>query len=300
MTASTGVIAIDVGGTAVKGALVTRDAPTVPVGRAEHVTGSGDAEKSLQAVVDCIRDVDAYAKENGVNVEGCGVATAGPLDLDCSITTKPQLGWYDFPLRDRLLRALGGMDVVIDNDANAAALGCWLHTAGTGRSLLLVTVSTGIGGGFVDERGLIFHGSMGGAGEIGHLLFGEHECEYDHEGPCLEGSASGSGIRKRFGIEPKDADRELRMLIADEVGRGLVAPALLYEPASIVFMGSVAIGYQRADERQGIKQGERFLDIVRSRIMKSTATHADIPISLTPFGTDTGIIGAAALVLTQK
>ena len=78
-------------------------------------------------------------------------------------------GWEEIPLPDQL-QAEFGVPAAVDNDANVAALGEWRFGAGQGAaSLLYVTISTGIGGGWV-LGGRIWGGADGMAGEIGHMI----------------------------------------------------------------------------------------------------------------------------------
>ncbi|NOT34923.1 MAG: ROK family protein, partial [Candidatus Eisenbacteria bacterium] len=102
--------------------------------------------------------------------------------------------WHDEPVRDELERRLGRR-VVVDNDANLAALA--EHRLGAGRdahTLVLVTLGTGIGCGMVID-GRVHRGAWGGAGELGHIPLGDGalECACGVPG-CVEPEASASGL----------------------------------------------------------------------------------------------------------
>ena len=108
-------------------------------------------------------------------------------------------GWEEVPLCERLEAELG-VPAFMDNDANTAALGEHRYGAGRGRdSLLYITVSTGVGGGWI-LNGQTWSGADGVAGEIGHMVV-------DPQGPtcvcgkrgCVEVMASGLGIAQRAG-----------------------------------------------------------------------------------------------------
>ncbi|HEY9723520.1 MAG TPA: ROK family protein [Oscillatoriaceae cyanobacterium] len=127
-----------------------------------------------------------------------GVGSVGPLDLESgTILSPPNFpGWARVPLRKMLTEALG-VPVVVDNDANVAALAEYRFGAGQGaRSLVYATISTGIGGGLVIE-GRLLRGLGGGAGEFGHQTL-------EPDGPlcgcgnfgCLEALASGTAIAR--------------------------------------------------------------------------------------------------------
>lgn len=111
-----------------------------------------------------------------------GVSFGGPVDDRAGVVRLSHHvpGWENFPLRDRL-QAEFGVPVAVDNDANAGALGEWAWGVGRGaQSLLYVTVSTGVGGGWV-LNGQVWRGHNRMAGEFGHMTL-------DPDGPlCLCG-----------------------------------------------------------------------------------------------------------------
>ena len=159
----------------------------------------------------------------------------------------------DFPMRSRLEQLLGRR-VVIDNDANCAALA--EHTAGAARGArvsLTITVGTGVGCGIVVD-GRVLRGSFGGAGEIGHLPLGSSgpACGCGVVG-CAEPMASGSGLVARAqeagmvvtsarevfdSADPRAAAVIERMI--DHLARMLGAATTLLNPDVIVVGGGVA------------------------------------------------------------
>ena len=125
-----------------------------------------------------------------------GVSFGGPVDATRGLVRLSHHvpGWEEIPLADRL-RAELGAPAAVDNDANVAALGEWRFGAGQGTaSLLYVTISTGIGGGWV-LGGRIWGGADGMAGEIGHMIVrpGGALCVCGRRG-CTEAEASGWAI----------------------------------------------------------------------------------------------------------
>ena len=125
-----------------------------------------------------------------------GVSFGGPVDAARGLVRLSHHvpGWEEIPLADRL-RAELGAPAAVDNDANVAALGEWRFGAGQGAaSLLYVTISTGIGGGWV-LGGRIWGGVDGMAGEIGHMIvrLGGAPCACGRRG-CAEAEASGWAI----------------------------------------------------------------------------------------------------------
>jgi glucokinase len=125
-----------------------------------------------------------------------GVSFGGPVDAARGLVRLSHHipGWEEVPLAERL-RAELGAPAAVDNDANVAALGEWRFGAGQGAaSLLYVTISTGIGGGWV-LGGRIWGGADGMAGEIGHTIVrpGGRLCACGRRG-CAEAEACGWAI----------------------------------------------------------------------------------------------------------
>ncbi|MGB3305582.1 MAG: ROK family protein [Thermomicrobiales bacterium] len=136
-------------------------------------------------------------------IAGIGVSFGGHVDVTRGVILRSLHvpGWDDFPIRDRL-SAQFHAPVAIENDANAGALGEWRFGAGRGRrDMLYVTVSTGVGGGWIlDDR--LMRGCDGMAGEIGHMLVRPDGpvCSCGRRG-CLEAVASGRAIARRAAEE---------------------------------------------------------------------------------------------------
>lgn len=134
---------------------------------------------------------------SGAEVAGVGVAAPGSLDrARGTVLESHNLGWFGLPLLDRV-KAATGLPTIVENDANCAAYGEWWQGAGRGfRSVLGITLGTGIGGGIVVD-GRPFLGATGAAGEIGHTTveFGGRRCTCGGRG-CLEAYASGPGIAR--------------------------------------------------------------------------------------------------------
>jgi len=139
---------------------------------------------------------------SGVDLAGIGIGVPGIIDLQTGfLYESPNLpGWQDYPVRDEIERRLR-TTVVLENDANAAALGeKWLGAAASVDDMCMFTLGTGVGGGLV-LNGRIWHGMTGMAGELGHV-------NVDPEGPpcncgsrgCLEQLASATAV-KRMAIE---------------------------------------------------------------------------------------------------
>ena len=146
-----------------------------------------------------------------------GVSFGGPVDAARGLVRLSHHvpGWEEIPLAEQL-RAEFGAPAAVDNDANVAALGEWRFGAGQGAaSLLYVTISTGIGGGWV-LGGRIWGGADGMAGEIGHMIVrpGGAACACGRRG-CTEAEAmrlgdrgEGTGTTGSWGLDCRSAGVE--------------------------------------------------------------------------------------------
>lgn len=209
-------LAVDIGGTHMRAARVRADG-RVEAKRRMATPESGQPEAVLDAVRRLLTSVQASdgsaavadpdavrgnRRGSGVDARGprgVGVAVPGPLNPDSGLVYEPpnMVGWGTYPLAARLAERVG-LPVWIHNDANLAALGEARHGAGLGHDpLLYLTVSTGIGGGIIQE-GQIYAGAHGLAAECGHMVVRARgpRCNAGHEG-CLEALASGTAIARR-------------------------------------------------------------------------------------------------------
>ncbi len=143
--------------------------------------------------VDLLREAAACLSENA-RPRGIGIAVAGVLDLDAGrVVDSPNLpALRDFRLLEALQDAFSSVPVRMINDASAAALGEYFAGAGAGcRSMFIMTLGTGVGGGFVQD-GELWGGASGMAGEIGHMVIERDGklCNCGSRG-CLEAYFSG-------------------------------------------------------------------------------------------------------------
>ncbi len=201
------VLGVDIGGTKVAVGLLR--------GRAHHPVAVRrfPTEKAAMPpeMVDYTTEVaEKLAKEHGPggleSVAGIGVGAPGLVCAETGVVLRARnLGWRDAPLR-KLFADRTGLPVQLENDADCTALGEWLSGEGRGaRSLVAITLGTGVGGGIVLD-GKIWRGA-GGAGEIGRL----DVIRRTYEGPfagrgSLEELASGPAIMDA-GLEAMNAGK---------------------------------------------------------------------------------------------
>jgi len=161
---------------------------------------SGDPERDLAVLVDEVRSIARQTDTRLAEIAALGVSSPGPLDSSTGIVIDaPNLpGWRNFPLRSRLEAELG-LPVRVENDANAAALAEWRHGAGQGaRSLVFLTMSTGVGAGLIFD-GRLYRGAHFEAGEIGHVpvVLDGRACSCGLRG-CLEAYVGGAALADRM------------------------------------------------------------------------------------------------------
>lgn len=256
------VIAIDVGGTSIKSALVTvtdLEGPPAVLSVSRHPTG---ADRGSDAVVDTIMEIAAghaaEADASDLVVRAAGIATPGVIDEDAGIAVwAANIGFRSVPLRDLAEKALG-MPVALGHDVRAGALA--EATLGAGRGVgrvWFVAIGTGIAAAYVRD-GRTDAGAHGGSGEIGHVVVRPDgpECACGQRG-CVEAYASAASVARRYRerlgspTDPTAAGIVAR-LATDPVARKVWAEAVdaladglrigitLHDPDVIVIGGGLA------------------------------------------------------------
>ncbi len=196
------VLGVDLGGTKISvGAMTTDGSTSLPLDTLPTLASEG-ADAVVGRIVSMIEaTIKSAMKETGATRDdflGIGIGSPGPLDRERGLViTTPNLGWHNFPLRDRV-SAGTGMRATLDNDANCATLGEWWIGAARGaRNVVGMTIGTGIGGGLILD-GKLYHGTSDVAGEIGHTSIDStgRRCKCGNYG-CLEAYASGPATADR-------------------------------------------------------------------------------------------------------
>jgi glucokinase len=192
---STSYIGVDLGGTSVKMGLVDRqghilrtlERPT-PVKEGYHKVLDLFAQMSEQLLLE--------SEYHWQDIAGIGMGVPAFLNVEKGIVVEAvNLHWHQVHLK-KDLEKMWKVPVMVDNDANAAALGEMWTGAGKGAShILCLTLGTGIGGGVI-INGEIYRGANGSAGELGHITVkqrGGRSCNCGRKG-CLETEASATAI----------------------------------------------------------------------------------------------------------
>lgn len=195
------ILALDVGGTTMSAAVFREDGGEPAAVRSCPTPRNEPPEGVVEVACALVERVRDDAIQQGVEprrIAGLGAGLPGAVDPNRGVVYQaPNLRWRDVPARD-LFAARMKLPVVIDNDANCAALGEWWEGAGRGSRLLIaITLGTGIGGGIIDD-GRVLRGAMGAAGEVGHLSIeiSGRRCACGNLG-CLEAYCSGPNIALR-------------------------------------------------------------------------------------------------------
>ena len=300
-------LGIDKGGTRHTFALA--DEQGTVLRRCEHAT---DRHAGAQAELESLRRETAllveYASAAGSGVRAIGISFGGPVDAASGTTLLSHhvAGWEGVSLR-RLFQDWFHVPTLVDNDANAGALGEWRFGAGVGcGDMVYVNVGTGIGGGVI-ANGQLVRGERNLAGEIGHMtidLLGP-VCTCGRRG-CLESFASGPSIERRFqeryaGPEAEKVTcREIfQRARAGEAGaagivaesaeylaRGFGAAICLVNPARAILGGGLS------------EAGAGFVEQINQNLPKYVLPQA-LGVRVVPalLGHDAGVRGALVLAM---
>lgn len=307
---------IDVGGTTVKigffqdnGKLIEkREIPT----RTED-NGAAILPDIAQAVAECL----CAHKVQKADILGIGIGVPGPVDDDGNVNCCVNLGWGVFNLHEALNR-LTNLPIKAGNDANVAALGEYFDGGGRGsRSMIMITIGTGIGGGYVID-GKVVNGAHGVAGEIGHITINREERAYCTCGKrgCAEQYASARGMVKLAKEWLSNTDKPSMLRVQDEftakelfafaqqgdalaqeilekifdiLGEIIADGCCLLDPELVVLGGGVS------------KAGTPLLEGVHRHFIKYMF-HAckNTKFALAKLGNDAGMYGSFRLVSVQR
>ncbi|MCO7175735.1 ROK family glucokinase [Sporolactobacillus kofuensis] len=313
-------IGVDVGGTTIKMALVTDQ------GEITHKwnipTNTDENGKSI--VRDISRSIIQQRAAFNVKdseIRGVGLGVPGFINVDSGfIYDAVNLGWKNYSIRDELEQLLS-LPVVIENDANAAALGeMWLGAGKNAENMVCVTLGTGIGGGII-VNGDILHGISGMAGELGHLTVkhnGGARCNCGKTG-CLETISSATGIRRMalegvnehsesllYRLYQKEGDISSENVFncaeeGDAFALALVDQAAYYLGSALGTL-SVVLNPERIIIGGGVSNAGETLTRPLIRYFKASSLPRIVDscsIDLAKLGNDAGVIGCAWLSMKR-
>lgn len=237
----------------------------------------------IQQMVRCWRETRAFAPDR------CGIGFGGPIDFPSqTITLSTHVeGWVGYPLIGNVQQLLG-VSAVMDNDANAGALGESVYGAGRGVDpLFYMTLSTGIGGGIV-INGKLYRGADSFAGEFGHLNIVPDgpPCLCGSRG-CFERMCCGLWLERDYGRPAKELllDPQFVKGYVVYLARGLKAAIMLLNPACIVIGGGIS------------KAGERLFNPLREELDRQITSWSRARRDVVPaqLADDSILYGALAL-----
>lgn len=311
------VIGVDLGGTNLRTAIVGSDGEILD--KHKEATKAVDGwVKVVARLIDNIKRQLETATRMGTEIFAVGVGAPGVILVDKGIVVKsPNFpDWNNLPLKAELEKALK-IPVFIENDANAAALGEKWRGAGRDiRSMIHLTLGTGVGGGIILDN-KIWHGADGMAGEIGHmtLIPDGRQCTCGNTG-CLEMYASARGIvlsfREELEKQKLPAAEALKEVTSEKVYQAAregdaVARRVMKDMGRMLGIGIASLINIFNPERVVIGGGVKdawplFIGATHEEIMKRAfqvpAERTEIVPSL--LGDDAGMVGAAAVALALQ
>ncbi|MGA5198345.1 ROK family protein [Streptomyces exfoliatus] len=298
------VVALDIGGTKIAGALVDGDGRILL--RTRRATPAReDGETVMGAVEDVVATLAASPLWEAAGAVGIG--SAGPVDAYRGTVSPVNVpGWRDFPLVDRVRRVTGGRPVTLVGDGVAmTAAEHWLGAAKGHDNALCLVVSTGVGGGLV-LGGRLHPGPTGNAGHIGHIavdLDGD-PCACGGRG-CVERIASGPHLARRAlesGWRPGPDGDTSAAAVAAAAQAGDPAAVASFERAAQALAAGIAataalVEIDIAVVGGGVAGAGEVLFAPLRRSLASYATLSFVRnLTVVPAltGTDAGLLGAAA------
>ena len=308
---------VDLGGTTINIGLVSPDGRILAQ---QHC--ASEVANGVGPVLDQIAKIIHKLKEevdSSISVKSLGIGVAGKVDFKKGLLREATnlSNWIDVKLGDELSKRLG-MDVVVDNDANVAALG--EHAFGAGRGInemLMITLGTGVGGGLI-LGGKIYRGADGVAGEFGHTVIQQDGpiCSCGRRG-CVESfvgvkailqiaraklASRGDSSLHHIEIEnitPKDislsaqeGDRlaiEIFCEVGTYLGIGIANVANFLNIERVVVGGGVA------------KAGDFILEPARTSLKQRALKVPGETVKVVPaaLGDSAGLVGAARLAMLE-
>lgn len=273
-------IGLDIGGTKFMAAAENDGAVSATLRQA--------TPQGLQEGLDLLHEMIGQAS-GGQRVDGIGAAIGGPLDWRTGVVSPlHQPAWRDVPLK-QIMEERWGCPFHVDVDTNVAALGEYRHYGRGSQRFLYLTLSTGMGGGFLVD-GRIYRGLNGAHPEVGHQAVPFRvahpqrvSCECGCP-DCLEGLISGNAIQRIYGKPAEQLDAAEWQEVAYNLGQGLRNLAAIYLPDVIVLGGGIAHG-----------QGEKLLGPAR-KVMQEHLRLVPAPeVRLSQHGYNTALAGALGI-----
>jgi glucokinase len=304
-------IGLDLGGTNLRAAAIDRSGRLL-----DKISGATKFEEGREAVLADIANAIAKLREiHGADgLAGIGIGIPGFIRMkEGVITGSNNLPYLEHvPIRDEISRRLGCF-VILENDANAAALGeKWMGAGQHVDDLVLLTLGTGIGGGII-SGGRVVRGAVGMAGEFGHVTAvpGGNPCGCGNQG-CLEKHASATAVTamarlmqlgedlsakqvfelaRGEGPEAEKA-RTIWRVVGENLGAALATLINVFNFPLYLLSGGVLPAWELFEPH--------MMRVARERSFTFRATPAETTIAKASLGNEAGLYGAAYLPWIEK
>ena len=304
-------IGLDLGGTNLRAAAIDRSGHLL-----EKISGATNFVEGREAVLsDIVNAIETLRQKHGAGgLAGIGVGVPGFIRMkEGIITGSNNLPYLEhLPIRDEISRRLGAF-VILENDANAAALGeKWMGAGQHVDDLVLLTLGTGIGGGIICG-GRIVRGSVGMAGEFGHITAvpGGNPCGCGNQG-CLEKHASATAVtgmarlmqlgedlsaKEVFELAKRDDPvgekaRTIWRVVGENLGAAIAALINTFNFPLYLLSGGVLPAWELFEPH--------MTRVARERSFTLRATLTETQISKATLGNEAGLYGAAYLPWIEK
>jgi len=294
------IIGIDLGGTKILTAVADKNGRIISSVKVDTQAKLGP-KRVIENVIRSTNLALVKAKVPLSKISRIGLGAPGPVINGSTIVSPPNLpGWHKVNIKQILGKILK-KEVIVENDANAAALAEYRFGAGKGsKNMIYMTISTGIGGGIIID-GKLYKGSTGTAGEVGHMVI-------DPKGPrcgcgnygCLEALSSGPAIARVAGTKDAlEAEKEARKgdkrarnaikLAAWYLGIGISDLVNLLNPDKVILGGGVS------------NMGDLLFKPVRQWVAKYSMDTPGKHVKIVPakLKSNVGVIGAIAICLSR-
>lgn len=304
-------IGLDLGGTNLRAAAIDRSGHLL-----DKISGATNFVEGREAVLsDIVNAIETLRQKHGAaGLAGIGVGVPGFIRMkEGIITGSNNLPYLEhLPIRDEISRRLGAF-VILENDANAAALGeKWMGAGQHVDDLVLLTLGTGIGGGIICG-GRIVRGSVGMAGEFGHITAvpGGNPCGCGNQG-CLEKHASATAVtgmarlmqlgedlsaKEVFELAKRDDPvgekaRTIWRVVGENLGGAIAALINTFNFPLYLLSGGVLPAWELFEPH--------MTRVARERSFTLRATLTETQIAKATLGNEAGLYGAAYLPWIEK
>lgn len=312
------IIAIDLGGTSTKFAIVNQEGEIETKWNIQ-TDSSNEGQKIVTNIVESIHSKLDRLDLTKEDILGIGMGSPGTISDNGSVRGAYNLNWKHPQAVKEMIEEAINLPFFIGNDANVAALGERWKGAGDNKDdIVLVTLGTGVGGGII-SGGHLLNGASGSAGEIGHLVVEEdgYMCTCGKRG-CLEQYASAKNVvrlardlakeyeessklkeeidqeknidsKRIFDLAKTEDDFALKVVdqFAHYLGISLANIANLLNPSIIVLGGGLSKSGEFLVEQVERKMSPHLFEPIRDKT----------ELRLAELGNDAGVIGAASLLL---